>query len=163
MKALALVGFMGCGKSTVGRLVAERADVPYRDLDCLIESQVGMSIAELFRARGEAAFRALEADLLPVVLEPDGVASLGGGAPLDDRNWEAIRERAVTVWLDAPLADLLARTERETRPLLEGRSDEQLRALYDARSGRYREADHHVDATREPGQLAEEVLRLWRG
>jgi shikimate kinase len=163
VKALALIGFMGCGKSTVGRLVAERAEAPYKDLDTIIEGRCGMTIAELFRTRGEPAFRVLEAELLPEVLEPGVVASLGGGAPLDERNWSAIRERAVTVWLDAPLQELLVRADRDTRPLLQGRSGDQLQALFDSRSGRYQQADHHVDATREPEMVAEEVLHLWRG
>jgi shikimate kinase len=161
-RALALVGFMGCGKSTVGRLVAEQAGATCRDLDAMIEASCGMAIAELFRSQGEAAFRALEAELLPQALEPGGVAPLGGGTPMADANWEVIRERAVTVWLDAPLATLRARAEAESRPLLDRRSMDEVRALFDSRLSRYREADHRVDATRSPREVAEEVVQLWR-
>jgi shikimate kinase len=79
---LALLGFMGSGKTTVGRLVAGRLQTPHRDLDSMIEESAGMTIAQLFVARGEAAFRALESELLPAALEPGVVASLGGGTPL---------------------------------------------------------------------------------
>lgn len=163
MRALALVGFMGSGKSTVGRLVAERARATCRDLDAMIEDRCGMAIADLFRSRGEDAFRALESELLPLALEPGVVASLGGGAPLVEANWAMIRERAVTVWLDAPLPALQARAGAESRPLLDGRSPDEVRALFDSRLSRYREADHRVDATRPPQEVAEEVLALWRG
>lgn len=163
IRALALVGFMGCGKSTVGRLVAEQAGAICRDLDAMVEASCGMAIADLFRSRGEAAFRALEAELLPQALEPGAVAPLGGGTPMAEANWEVIRERAVSVWLDAPLSALRARAEAESRPLLDGRSGDEVRALFQRRVSRYREADHRVDATRPPRQVAEEVLQLWRG
>ena len=161
-RALALVGFMGSGKSTVGRLVAELANAPYQDLDAMVEVRSGMSIAALFETRGEPAFRSLESELLPEVLQAGAVASLGGGVPMDDRNWALIRRLACTVWLDAPLDALLARTDRGSRPLLNGRADGELQTLYDARLGRYQQADHRIDATRGPGELAREVLDLWR-
>jgi shikimate kinase len=160
---LALLGFMGSGKSTIGRLVAGRLRTPHRDLDAMIEESAGMTIAELFVSRGEAAFRALESELLPVALEPGAVASLGGGTPLSDSNWALIRRRAFTVWLDAPLPILLGRVEEErrARPLLDGRSPEELEALLEARLDRYRAADRRVDVQRPAGQVAEEVCRLW--
>ena len=154
---------MGSGKSTVARLVAERAGAPHRDLDSMIEERCGMPTAEIFATRGEAAFRALESELLPEALLPGAVVSLGGGAPLADANWALLRERAITVWLDAPLAKLLARAGGGTdRPLLAGRSAAQVRRLLEARLPRYREADHRVRADRAAHVVAEEVLELWR-
>jgi shikimate kinase len=163
-RALALVGFMGCGKSTVGRLVAERTGAPYRDLDDAIEERAGTSIAELFRVKGEGAFRALEAELLPQVLAPGTVASLGGGVPIDAANWELITGKAVTVWLDVPLDQLLTRAQAEngTRPMLAGRTQEQVRDLYEIRRARYAQASHIVDGSRDAAAVAEEVVRLWR-
>lgn len=162
-RALALVGFMACGKSTIGTLVAARTGAPYRDLDAMIEAQAGMAIRELFAREGEAAFRSLEARLLPEVLEPGAVAALGGGTPLRDDSWALIRERAVTVWLDVPLPVLLARAgPSEERPLLRGRTEDDLRSLLDARLPRYRQADYRVDASRPPEAVAEEVCQLWR-
>lgn len=163
-RALALVGFMASGKSTVGRLVAARTGAPYRDLDEMIEARCGTTIAELFAERGEGAFRALEAELLPRALESGAVAALGGGAPMRDESWRVIREHAVTIWLDAPLPLLVDRAGPSgTRPLLNGRSEAELRALLESRLPRYRESDHRVDAGRPPDEVAEEVLRLWRG
>jgi shikimate kinase len=156
---------MGSGKSTVGRLVAARAGVPHRDLDSLIERRCGMTVAEVFAQRGEAAFRALESEMLPEVLKPVAVVSLGGGAVLAEDNWKLIRERALTVWLDAPLPVLLHRagTGRGVRPLLDGRSDAEVQALLEARLPRYEAAARRIDASRPAGQVAGEVYALWAG
>lgn len=162
-RALALIGFMACGKTTIARLVADRAGAPFRDLDDVIVEVSGVTIPQLFQTRGEQAFREIESSLLSDVLVPGAVVALGGGTPIQDANWEAIRARAVTVWLDAPLEALLARADRDARPLLGGRSDAELEALYRSRLGRYQEADHRVDATRAPEIVAEEVCALWHG
>ncbi|MBJ7601073.1 MAG: shikimate kinase [Candidatus Nephthysia bennettiae] len=156
---------MGSGKSTVGALVAARAGVPHRDLDTLIEERVGTSIADLFASRGEAAFRALETELLAGALEGDAVVSLGGGAVLADANWALIRSRALTVWLDAPLTVLMARAGvgQVVRPLLNGRTEAQAQAVLEARLPRYSAADHRVDAVAPATVVAEEVYRLWVG
>jgi len=162
-RALALVGFMACGKTSVGAIVAARTGAPFRDLDAMIETQRGATIAEIFAREGEVAFRDLEARLLPRALEHGAVAALGGGTPLRDGNWSLIRERAVTVWLDVPLPVLMARAApgADRRPLLGGRDEVGLRALLEARLPRYRESDHRVDASGEPEAVAEEVCRLW--
>jgi len=163
MRALALLGFMGSGKSTVGTLVAARTGAPYRDLDAMIEERCGMTIAELFDRQGEPAFRDLEARVLPDALTPGAVVALGGGTPLRDANWALIRERAVTVRLEAPLPVLLARTASRDgeRPLLRDRDEVQLRALLATREARYGEADHRLDGSGTPEDVAEEVCRLW--
>ena len=122
-----------------------------------------MPIADLFRRDGERAFRDLEARLLPVALAPGAIVALGGGAPLRDASWAVIRERAVSVWLDVPLAELMARAgPGADRPLLGGRGEAELRALLEARLPRYQQADHRVDGRRPPEVVAEEVSRLWR-
>ncbi len=164
MRALALLGFMGAGKSTVAALIASCTGAPWRDLDAMIEERCGMTIAQLFDRDGETAFRDLEAKLLPEALTPGAVVALGGGTPLSDENWALIRERALTVWLDAPLPLLLSRaaSHRDDRPLLRDRDEAGLQAFLDARVPRYREADHRLDGSRPPEAVAEEVCRLWR-
>ena len=152
---------MGCGKSVVGVLVAKRAGVPFHDLDFVIESEAGMSIPEIFATRGEAAFRAMESRLLPDILQPDTVVALGGGAPLDDANWRLIAERATTVFLDCGIDTIWARVKGSSRPLLEGKSLEDLQALLEVRRPRYLEAVHCVDADRPADVVATEILKLW--
>ena len=105
-------------------------------------------MADIFAQQGEAAFRALESEMLPEALEPVAVVSLGGGAVLRDGNWKLLQERALTIWLDAPLQVLLARAgPRGLRPLLDGRSEVQVRELLEARLPRYQAAAHRVDAS----------------
>jgi shikimate kinase len=164
-RALALVGFMACGKSSIGALVAARSGAPFHDLDAMVETSCGTTIAELFARDGETAFRDLEARLLPGALEPGAVAALGGGTPLRDKSWAMIRERAVTVWLDVPIPTLMARAAPGalSRPLLGDRDETEVRGLLEARLSRYREADHRVDGRGTPEAVAEEVERLWRG
>jgi shikimate kinase len=157
-----LIGFMGSGKSTVGRLVAERAGAEFRDLDRLIEAAAGMSIAELWAVKGEAEFRRIESELLPGALAGHSVAALGGGAPLSDGNWKTIQERALSVFLDVPFDQLWSRIRQEThRPLIRGRRPEEVEALLERRRPLYARAGFTVDAAREPEVVAGEVLELW--
>ncbi|HEY1456114.1 MAG TPA: shikimate kinase [Candidatus Dormibacteraeota bacterium] len=155
---------MGCGKSVVGVLVAQRAGAPFYDLDMIIESEAGISISEYFATRGEAAFRRLESRLLPTVLVPGAVAALGGGAPLDDENWRLITERAVTVFLECAFETIWTRTRGTTgRPLATGRSYDELRALHEERLPLYRRAVHVVSSDAPADQVAAEIARLWSG
>ncbi len=164
-RTLALVGFMGAGKTLVGALVAERAAAEFHDLDLMIEDVAGMAISDIFATRSEAAFRAIESDLLPKALQPGSVVALGGGTTVDDRNWNLIRERAMTVYLRASFETLWTRISGLviTRPLAAGRPRAKLEALLEQRRPRYEEADHTVDANAEPDVVAAEVLRLWSG
>lgn len=153
---------MGCGKSAVGLLVAERTGAPFHDLDLVVESDCGMAIFDFFAIRGEAAFRSLESRLLPTVLEPGAVVAVGGGAPLDEQNWRLLTERAVTVFLDCEFDTIWRRTSGTTnRPLAAGRSPEQLRELLRRRLPRYREAVHHVNGDRPADVVASEIVSLW--
>jgi len=153
---------MGCGKSVVGVLVAQRAGAPFHDLDLLVESEAGMSISELFATRGEAAFRTLESRLLPSVLAPGAVVAVGGGAPLDDENWRLITQRSVTVFIDCGFDTIWERTSGTTnRPLAAGRSRDELEALLQARLPRYRQAVHHVNGDRPADVVASEILEIW--
>lgn len=155
---------MGAGKTLVGALVAQRAGVPFHDLDQLIESHVGMTIAEIFVVYGEPEFRVMESKLLPDVLAPGAVAALGGGTPLSDDNWKLISQRATSVFLDVPLDTLWARLSGAAgRPLTRRQSKEQLGDLLSRRRPRYLEATHVVDGDRDSSVVAEEVRSLWSG
>ena len=155
---------MGCGKSVVGVLVAQRAGAPFLDLDFVIENEAGMSVAAIFATRGEKAFRELEARLLADVLEPGTVVALGGGAPIDDANWRLIVERSTTVFLDCGFESIWKRISgAHNRPLLASRSRAELEALFAERRPRYSEAVHRVDADRPADVVADEILQLWSG
>ena len=121
-----------------------------------------MEIPDIFAAKGEAAFRALERAILPRALEPGAVVALGGGAVMDDANWSLVIERAVPVYLEVPFTTLWDRIHAEqSRPLIAGRSQSEVEALFEARRFRYEMAPRRVKGDRAISDVAEEVLRLW--
>lgn len=142
-----LLGPMGSGKSAVGKRLAPRLGCPFVDLDQRIEQQAGTTVAELFRTRGEEAFRELEAKVLAeVAAEPASVVALGGGTPLNEAAWRILRERGVVVRLQADLPELVKRLGSEKalakRPLLAGVDPaERLGELISARERWYAKAD----------------------
>ena len=153
---------MGCGKSVVGVLVAQRAGAPFHDLDFVIENEAGMSITDIFATKGEAAFREMESRLLPDLLQPGVVVSLGGGAPIDEANWKIIVERSITVFIDCSFDVIWERIKDTTnRPLLASKSRAELQALLTERRIRYMEAIHHVDGDRPEDVVAEDILKIW--
>jgi shikimate kinase len=155
---------MGSGKSVVGALVAYRAGAPFFDLDFMIENEAAMTISEIFATRGEPAFRTLESKLLPGALKEGAVIALGGGTAMDDGNWQLIRERSVSVYLELPFETIWERIARsENRPLVAGRLRREVADLFERRRRRYEQADHRVDADRSPDEIATDLLTLWRG
>jgi shikimate kinase len=150
MSAVFLVGFMGAGKSSVGLALADRLGWPFEDLDSRIERDLGCSIAEIFRASGEAEFRRLEREMLQKVLQEltgdaGRVVGLGGGAFAQSENAALLESSGVlTIFLDAPAEELWRRCVKQAqdqgleRPLLQ--SFEQFRKLFESRLGSYRKA-----------------------
>ncbi len=136
---LALAGFMGSGKTTVGERVAERLGRPFLDLDAEIERRTGTSIAELFRERGEAAFRSLEEEVACETLDRSepAVIALGGGAILSERTRAVLARQAFTVLLEVETATAWERVAGSGRPLAFGEAD--FHALHRARQPLYDE------------------------
>src|SRR6187399_3279249 len=146
-RPIVLVGLMGAGKSTVGRRLARRLGLPFVDSDVAIEEAAGSSTAELFERYGERDFRDGERRLVARLV--DGtirVIATGGGAFIDPRTRQLLNERAITIWLDAPIDILRERTaRRDTRPLL--RTDDPkatLARLDEERRSSYAEAHIHI-------------------
>ncbi len=137
---LVLVGPPGAGKSTVGRLLAERRAVPFVDSDALVEAAHGTSVSDIFVDEGEPVFRALERTAVAAALGESGaVVALGGGAVLDE-DTRALLAGQVVVFLDVGLTDAVARVGLGTaRPLLLGNVRGQLKAMLDARRPLYEE------------------------
>lgn len=155
---------MGSGKTLVGGLVAQRSHARFFDLDHMVEDAAGMSIAEIFATHSEQAFRTLEKEALPRALQPGAVVALGGGVVMDDDNWALISARAMTVYLEVPFEMVWGRIHQlPGRPLIAGRTAQEVRALYEKRSARYEQAAHRVDGARDAGAVADEVLELWSG
>jgi shikimate kinase len=125
-----LVGFMGCGKTTLGKKVAQKTGYSFIDLDELITQQIGMSITQYFDTFGETAFRKIERETLHSLTEVnDVIIATGGGTPchLDNMDW--MNKEGKTIYLKLSPKALLSRlsqTEIETRPLLKGKSNAEL-------------------------------------
>lgn len=119
-RSIVLVGLMGAGKSSVGKRLAARLGVDFRDADVEIERAAGLTIEEIFNRHGEAAFREGEQRVINRLLEePPHVLATGGGAFIQPAIREAVGRRGVSVWLKADLEELVRRTARRThRPLL---------------------------------------------
>ena len=142
-----LVGLMGVGKSTVGRRLAKRLGLPFVDSDSEIEDAAGYTAAEVFERYGEQDFRDGERRLVAPLIDGEiRVIATGGGAYVDARTRQLLNERAITVWLDAPVNILAERTaRRDTRPLLKnGDPKGTLERLAEERRPSYQEAHIHV-------------------
>lgn len=152
-----LTGFMGAGKTTVGRALAQRLAVPFIDLDDDIEAQAGLTVRELFAQCGEPEFRRRERAALERSLElSDVVVATGGGTLTFAENRERVAGLGTVVWLNPPFDVIVARlggTGKRDRPLF--RDDEQAWALFHERLPAYRQCDLRVDVA--AGELPEEV------
>jgi len=142
-----LVGLMGVGKSTVGRRLARRLGLSFVDSDAAIEDAAGYSPAEMFERYGEADFRDGERRLVARLVDGEvRVIATGGGAFVDERTRQLLNERAITIWLDAPVDILAERTSRrDTRAQLRnGDPKATLEKLSNERRPSYEEAHIHV-------------------
>lgn len=160
-KTIALVGLMGVGKSSIGRRLAARLGLAFRDADTEIELAAGRSISEIFADFGEEEFRQGERRVIARLLdEPPHVLATGGGALTHPETRELLKAKAITVWLRADLEVLARRVgKRDHRPLLVGRDPlEVLRAQAAVREPHFAEADIVVETGEGVHQLAVEAI-----
>jgi shikimate kinase len=154
-----LVGFMAAGKTTVARILAERLGWRAEDIDELIEARERRTVAEIFAKSGEAYFRSIERDILRLLLPlRHCVVATGGGTFMDPENRSAINLDGVSVWLDVPLEELVARLPADgRRPLAADRV--QMERLFTLRQIAYANAQLRVDARGEhPEAVAERII-----
>ena len=152
---------MGAGKSTVGRRLARRLGLPFVDSDAAIEDAAGASAAEVYERYGEKDFRDGERRLVARLVDGEvRVIATGGGAFVDPRTRALLNDKAITVWLDAPVEVLTERTgRRDTRPLLRNTDrGATLERLADERRPSYAEA--HIRVTSGGGAHGEVVNRI---
>jgi shikimate kinase len=159
-----LVGFMGAGKSSVGKVLARRLGAQFLDVDARIEADGGKTIEEIFSTEGERAFRKREsAAIRDAVSVPGRVIATGGGSFLDDDNRKRLKAYAPVVFLDISPATVLARLGGDTsRPLLSGEDREKaVTELMERRRPAYLQADFRVSTeNRTPARVAEEIILL---
>lgn len=157
-----LVGFMACGKSMVGKKLAERLGWSFADIDADIESAQTATINEIFDTRGEEEFRQLEGEAIRkrVRMIQSGhptVVALGGGAFGQPRNHDLIENNGVSIWLDCPLPLIRRRIEgSQCRPL--ARDPAKFEVLYYARRESYERADYRIEITSDDAGLTVEAV-----
>ena len=165
VRHVVLIGLSGSGKTTVGRLLAERLRRPFVDTDALIEASAGETIPHIFETRGEPAFRDLEhAAVQQAVAAAPSVIATGGGAPVPERNRLLLWESNLVVWLDAPPEVLVERVGAHGagRPLLasDGGAGARLAQLHAQRAPVYALAHARIATHGQaPDQVAEQIAR----
>jgi len=156
-RTIALVGLMGAGKTTVGRRLAQALTLPFADADDEIVTAAGRSIEDIFADRGECDFRRGERQIIARLLAgPVHVLATGGGAFIDERTRMLMKERAISVWLKAPLEVLMKRvTKRDHRPLLKEEDPQAvMQRLMAERYPIYGEADIIIETGAGPHNAA---------
>ena len=155
-RSVALIGFMGSGKSTLGRALSKRLEAKFIDLDKLIEQREGLSVSAIFSERGEEAFRTAEREALQVCLSDSAemVLACGGGTPCQPGLLESLLDWGEVVFLDVPF-EILGKRTLPGRPLWgEGAAQ-----LYKDRLMIYQRAPIHLDGTLPPEVLVEAAAR----
>ena len=164
-KSIVLIGPPGSGKSTLGKALSRKLNLPFTDTDDLIELRTGTSISQIFIDKGEPWFRDLEKEILKEELAKlDGVLSLGGGAPLSDSAQEMLREiNGAIIYLDVSLATAAPRVGfNRDRPLLLNNPRGAWQELMDKRRPIYEALATHIVKVdeRAPKDIVDEIVRL---
>lgn len=170
MKKIFLIGYMGCGKSSLGRKLAKAGDMEFMDMDSIIEQREGASISDIFHYQGEEYFRNAERALIEELgtAEGDMVVSTGGGAPTWQDNMERMNGLGATIYLRRTAQQIASRLSphgRQKRPKLRGLNDEELVAFMTTnmaeREPFYSKATHCVDcAERSDAELIDYILQI---
>jgi shikimate kinase len=166
VRAIFLVGFMGAGKTSVGKVLGRRLGWPFEDLDDRIQSRERRSVEQIFRESGEAAFRQAETaalrELLDAPYSAPRVVALGGGAFVQPQNAALLAQSGVvSIFLDGPVEELFRRCHKQQvdRPLRGNL--EQFQQLYESRRPLYQKAVMHIDtAGKDVESVADEVSRI---
>ncbi|QFK72175.1 shikimate kinase [Pradoshia sp. D12] len=161
MKAIYLIGFMGAGKTTVGRALAEKMQCPFYDSDQTVVERTGRSIPQLFDEVGEDGFRDLEQQALQSLPIENCIIATGGGIILREDNRKYMKGKGTVIWLHANPTEIIKRLETDSsRPLLSGNKEEQIVQLYQKRVDLYKlAADLQIHTDRKTKmEITEEIL-----
>ena len=143
MRKIYLVGFMGCGKSAIGRRLSYYLKMPYYDMDHEIVRQQGMTIPEIFEKFGEARFREIETEFLRSFRDEACIIATGGGVAIREENRRIMRRTGLVFFLDALFDDIYMRIRNDkNRPIVQTSTEQELKELYLYRRKFYREAGH---------------------
>ena len=155
---------MGSGKTTIGKSLSQRLDMGFADIDAIIEKKVGLSISDIFKMKGEKAFREHEEKETKKILKRTNlIIALGGGSFINENIRNEIKISSVSVWLDLNIEMLYKRVkESKKRPLLENSSKEELIKIYNLRKKIYSLADFKVQCGfKNKEQIINEVVQIY--
>jgi len=163
-RPIAIIGFMGCGKSTVGRMAANELQVPFCDLDAETENLAGMRVPQLFETQGELALRRYESLALSSLAATGGVLATSGGCIMLPQNRRVLQEGYFTIHLDAPFEVIMPRIRGTSRPLIRSLTENELRRLHELRRPLYAQcADYTLDASLPIEELTDRIVDLAYG
>lgn len=164
MKNVILCGFMGCGKSTIGRKLSARTNMPFIDLDNYIEEKAGMTVKEIFEKYGEGKFRELESEACVELSEKSGlIIAAGGGTLTFQNNIDTLKKTGRIVYIDVKYEMLCERLKRDTRrPLLQVENrNEVIRELLEKRAPIYKKAASvYIDGNFTSNRVAEIIMGI---
>lgn len=169
MDNIILIGYMGCGKTTLGKKLSYKERIPLLDTDRMIEQKQGMSVSEIFAKKGEGAFRTMETECLKEIegYSEKYIISAGGGLPIKEENRELLRKLGNVIYLRAKPETIYGRLKNDTtRPLLRGDDpEEKIRTMIGERGPVYELASDHIVDVDEKGQetVMEEILEILKG
>lgn len=160
MKTIFLCGFMGCGKSTVGKRLAEMLGCHFTDMDSYIEQCEGMSIPDIFSQKGEPYFREKETEAVAALSLSGGVVACGGGAMLREQNSAAALKSGCVVFIDVPFEDCYLRIAGDqNRPIVKNNTKESLHEIYKSREPLYRaHSSVVVTGAGSPDNIAKAII-----
>ncbi len=167
MNRVFLIGYMGSGKTTIGRLLAEQLGFSFIDLDTYIENRFQKKVRDIFAQQGEEKFREIEHRMLAEVSEMENiVVSTGGGAPCFHDNMRLINESGISIYIKSSAKDLAKRLSKakDKRPLLHGKTDEDLplfiQEMLTAREPFYTQATYIINNNEKAETAVTEILNL---
>lgn len=164
MKGIILIGFMGAGKTTVGKLLSEETGMDHIDFDDKIVEEIGMTIQEYFDLYGEAAFREKETAVLKRYLDHNQVISTGGGIVMRPENRELLKQMAPVVYLKTKPESFISRLKQDhttVRPLVVSKSAEEIEEVFEPRIPLYEESASFIIETdnRTPEEIVGEIIK----
>ncbi|WP_096153436.1 shikimate kinase [Bacillus sp. FJAT-45066] len=160
MNAIYLTGFMGAGKTTIGKLLSKKLQLNVIDSDQHIEEQCGKKISQIFNEHGESFFRELEANVLKTLPTENIIVTTGGGIVTNNTNVEWMKATGTVIYLHTEFSELMKRLRGDsTRPLLQQKSHEELKNLFAERLPKYNKADIIIHTSNKTvSEIVEEVL-----
>lgn len=162
MKTIILCGFMGCGKTTVGRILAESLGADFYDLDEYIVNAEKMTIPEIFEKFGESHFRCLEEKYIKEISNTFSIIATGGGSVINKNTSDAAKEKGTIIFLDVSFEVCFDRIKNDqNRPIAALKTKEELRLLYNARRKIYSDvSEFTVTAGRTPSLTAKKIINI---